>query len=305
MRLSSRLTVPGGTPSGPENATRAARRRYDRAVRYREIPPPAPLAGQLRCFWILEGDGTGGCERILPDGCPEIVVHYRRPMARELGDGRTAPQPQAVVGGQLRTATILRPLGPLGMIGARFEPWAAAPFLRASLHDLTGRIEPLRDVWGRAGATLEEAVQEADSDEARVAVLARHLLERQLARAPEAAQRELAGALGWIEASRGAVPIEALADRLQWSRRRLERRFLDAVGLPPKAMARVARFQHVVRRLSAGSAPSLAALAQEAGFADQPHLARDFRELAGVTITAWLRERHELSDCFLAGPDAS
>jgi AraC-like DNA-binding protein len=61
----------------------------------------------------------------------------------------------------------------------------------------------------------------------------------------------------------------------------------------------------VVGRLSAGSAPSLAALAQEAGFADQAHLARNFRELAGVSITAWLAERHELSDLLLAGPDAS
>jgi transcriptional regulator GlxA family with amidase domain len=65
------------------------------------------------------------------------------------------------------------------------------------------------------------------------------------------------------------------------SERQLRRRFLDAVGYGPKTLARVLRFQHF---LQLGSGPGdLARLAFAAGYADQAHLTRECRRLAGRT----------------------
>jgi len=64
-------------------------------------------------------------------------------------------------------------------------------------------------------------------------------------------------------------------------------RFRADVGLPPKSAARVLRFAALVRRLRAGGpALSWAALAADAGYADQAHLTRDVRRCAGLTPTA-------------------
>jgi AraC-like DNA-binding protein len=85
--------------------------------------------------------------------------------------------------------------------------------------------------------------------------------------------------------SDGAVGVGDLAGELGWSRRHLAVRFREEVGMPPKALARILRFERAVERLRDGD--ELAALALDAGYYDQAHFNRDFRAFAGVTPTAY------------------
>jgi AraC-like DNA-binding protein len=89
----------------------------------------------------------------------------------------------------------------------------------------------------------------------------------------------------------GNLRIEELAREVGWSRRYLAERFRTETGLAPKAAARVIRFEGACDRLLAPDRPSLADVAAEAGYVDQAHLSRDFRDLAGIPATAWLAER--------------
>ena len=78
---------------------------------------------------------------------------------------------------------------------------------------------------------------------------------------------------------RRAARVGTLTERLGWSRKRLVAAFHPEIGLPPKTVARRIRFEHAQRRLE-GEEP---AIAVGAGYADQPHMIREFVELAGVT----------------------
>jgi AraC-like DNA-binding protein len=89
----------------------------------------------------------------------------------------------------------------------------------------------------------------------------------------------------------GNLRIEELAREVGWSRRYLAERFRTETGLAPKAAARVIRFEGACDRLLAPERPALADVAAEAGYVDQAHLSRDFRDLAGIPATAWLAER--------------
>ncbi len=81
-------------------------------------------------------------------------------------------------------------------------------------------------------------------------------------------------------AMRLAVPgARVSALDLGVSERQLRRRFADAVGYGPKTLARVLRFQ----RFLALAPGDLASLAFAAGYADQAHLTRECRRLAGRT----------------------
>ncbi|MEJ3657634.1 helix-turn-helix domain-containing protein [Actinomycetes bacterium KLBMP 9759] len=89
----------------------------------------------------------------------------------------------------------------------------------------------------------------------------------------------------------GAMRIEELAREVGWSRRHLAGRFRDEIGLSPKAAAKVIRFERACDLLRAPRRPPLAQVAADTGYVDQSHLARDFRDLAGLTATEWLAER--------------
>jgi AraC-like DNA-binding protein len=103
------------------------------------------------------------------------------------------------------------------------------------------------------------------------------------------AGREPAGEVAWVwrrlHATHGNVPIAALAAEVGWSRRHLVDRFRAQTGLPPKTLARVLRFEELLRRLPGGE---LAEVATACGYYDQAHMNRDFREFAGTTPGAWL-----------------
>ena len=86
-----------------------------------------------------------------------------------------------------------------------------------------------------------------------------------------------------ITASGGRVPIGTLAEDLGWSHRRFIARYRDAVGLPPKTVARIVRFERASARLLSGD--GLATTATECGYFDQAHMAREVREFAGITPT--------------------
>ncbi|MEO3873359.1 helix-turn-helix domain-containing protein [Nonomuraea sp. B12E4] len=85
-------------------------------------------------------------------------------------------------------------------------------------------------------------------------------------------------------ASRGRVRVERLVAEIGWSRKRLWSRFRAQIGLTPKRVARLIRFDHAARRLAAGHGAAL--VAAESGYADQSHLHRDVMAFAGMTPAA-------------------
>jgi AraC-like DNA-binding protein len=95
--------------------------------------------------------------------------------------------------------------------------------------------------------------------------------------------------------------IGALAADLGLSDRQLRRRFDTAVGYGPKVLARILRLRRLLR-LAAATPPDLARLAAEAGYADQSHMSRDCRHLAGRTPGALLavQQPARLTDAGLA-----
>jgi AraC-like DNA-binding protein len=84
--------------------------------------------------------------------------------------------------------------------------------------------------------------------------------------------------------SRGRVRVHNLADEVGWSRKRLWSRFRSQIGLTPKRAAELVRFDHAAHLLAAGHAA--ASVAAQSGYADQSHLHREVKAIAGITPTA-------------------
>jgi AraC-like DNA-binding protein len=170
-----------------------------------------------------------------------------------------------------------------------FTPLGARRFFRVPMQEITNRIVHLEDLLGAEAERLAEQLEECPDWDARFALLESAIATRLSdVRAPTA---EIVWAWHQLQVRDEQRPIGELAKELGWSPKRLISEFRQEIGLPPRALARIIRFDRVVRWLDGRDEVRWAALAHRAGYFDQAHFNRDFRELAGSTPGAFFRRR--------------
>lgn len=260
---------------------------------YRTLPPDPRLARQIECYWFLAGRPGPGAEpeRVLPDGCVEIVLNLADPLRQVQAGAREEPRGSPVVAGQLERHILLAAAGRLDVLGVRFHPAGARPFLRVPIHELTGRVASLDDLRPDLANDLRGRVADARGPVARA-----RILDRALSATPGRYDRLVEDVVAAMVRADGAVSVSDLAARAGLSGRQLERRFRDAVGLGPKRLARILRLHRVLEAVETSPRPATwAAVAAACHFADQSHLIRDFRHFTGETPPAFLAAGEELT----------
>ena len=192
-----------------------------------------------------------------------------------------APLPHAWIGGLSdRYAVVGFDARRYASIDLELTPLGAWSVLGVPLGELERHTIRLEDAFGADGRRLEDQVHDARDWDARFDAVERFLLTR--ADAGPRPTPAVAWAVERLWQTEGRERVEKLAMQLGCSRRYLHARFREQVGLAPKTVARLIRFGAVRRRIERAPA-RWADVAYECGYADQSHLNRDFRELAGTT----------------------
>ncbi|MFY0564249.1 AraC family transcriptional regulator [Archangium lansingense] len=251
---------------------------------YEELAPPASMADAVDAFWRYSapprGAGTGPeLHRILPDGCTDLIFHFR-----DTGGPVWMADPSLeVVGPMERFALVSIEPGSVSL-GVRFKPGWALPLLAVSPRELRGLSVPVADC-SPALALLQRRLEDCRSP-AEAQALLQESVARRLASFGQASRPRATQALRWLQSSGGQVRMSSLARTLGVSERTLHRNVLDEAGVPPKLLARVLRFQRAVAMLRSSGGEDLSAVALSCGYADQAHLSREVRDLAGLSPTA-------------------
>lgn len=227
--------------------------------------------------------GVGYTVRLVPAGQVTVVVNLGAPYARvaRLGAPKADTGPiGSLVSGLDDGPGVCEHSGGQEAIRMQLTPLGAYRLFAMPQSELANTSIELRDVLGAEADELAERVASTASWSRRFDLVDAALLAR-IHGGPEPAP-EVVHAWRSITTRPGAVPIARLAAEVGWSQRHLLRRFTQQVGLPPKTVARVARFQRAVSMLSRPGA-DLAEVSAACGFYDQAHLSRDFRDLAGAS----------------------
>jgi AraC-like DNA-binding protein len=259
-------------------APRGALARYVTEVRVNLLGPDAPEHVQL------------------PDGQATVVFRLLDEGSR-LNGRRIASGGVYAVGARttvLRKSVTNQPLS----IAVIFRPGGAAPFFRVPMRELTDCIVPLEELWDAEGRVLHErlAALVDDSDPSAHVGPWLTLIEEALwsrMRRPDFVEpdslRTARLAMEVIVAAPDIPLVGTVAQQIGVSERHLRRIFDDAVGMSPKAFARMVRFQRAARAGQRSRASGWAAVAADAGYFDQAHLIADFRRITGTTPTAFMR----------------
>ncbi|AEA25504.1 Helix-turn-helix, AraC domain protein [Pseudonocardia dioxanivorans CB1190] len=232
---------------------------------YREVPAPPSLRPGVECGWRVDvpADAAVSSGTVLPDGCMDLVWL----------DGCVV-----VAGPDTAAHAVTRSPGS-ATAGLRLRPGVAPTLLGVPATALRDQRVPLTELNPLAARRTTERVAAGTDPLSALARLTRDL--RADRGAPDPAVRVAAR---HIAAGRSVADT---AEALGWTVRTLHRRAGAAFGYGPATLRRVLRFRAAVALLAAGRAP--ADVAATAGYADQPHLHREVRDLAGTTVGALRR----------------
>jgi AraC-like DNA-binding protein len=165
----------------------------------------------------------------------------------------------------------------------KLTPIGARLVFDVPMTELANRIVALRDLLRPSERDISARLSDAGDWDARFDLLD-DFIARRIACAHDRTQLA-SWAIGRIEETGGQLDIAALARELGYSQKHLITLFRDQVGLPPKLVARLFRFDRVIQHLRAGSPGTWAEIAAAYGYFDQAHLNREMRLFAGTTPT--------------------
>ncbi|MFI5898330.1 DUF6597 domain-containing transcriptional factor [Actinoplanes sp. NPDC051513] len=248
---------------------------------YRERPPVAALAGFVSATWVqhvLPG-AAPYAHRSVPSGGVELLC--RVGSAPHIVGPLTGPRVETLEPGST-------------VVGLRLRPGAAAALLGMPASELVDETVDAAQVWGNAAV---RASAREDPDDA-LAALQDLAIKR--AAAVDPLVMEAVGRL-----MPGRTPdLRSLWSSLNMPERSFRRLCRSTIGVGPKTLQRILRFQGFLARaqyaLARGHSPAeagLARLAADAGYADQAHLTRECVRLTGDTPRVFLGDVERSCGC--------
>ena len=256
---------------------------------YRVLPALMPYIEHL---WMARGYLSKNWRNmILPDGAVELIVNLGDP--QRLCDPRDHSKStlfrHSWVSGERREPIVIDEEGHVDLVGVRFKPGGAWPFLSLPISEFTGRVVELEAILGREAEELSGRMSEVSDEDERFRLLQSWLLLRLRRGAPPTPAVRYA--LNLIRSGTEGLRIGHIPEKIGVSHKHLLREFDRCVGLPPKLFARLCAFQRAIGSIAQKTELNWADVATTCGYYDQAHFIHEFRAFSGFTPTMYLSRR--------------
>jgi AraC-like DNA-binding protein len=192
----------------------------------------------------------------------------------------------AVLSGARSNYFVIDTIGQQRVVGIQFHPGGAFPFFHMPADEAENAEIALEDLWRARAGELRERLLTAPSVTAIFRILEQNL-SAQIAR-PLEWHPAVRYALHHIRRAPHIATVQALSEKIGLSQRRFIQLFRQQVGLTPKTLCRVRRFQHVLHKVHGMDEVEWAQVALDCGYYDQAHFIHDFQAFSGITPSAYL-----------------
>lgn len=260
-------------------------------MNYNTFLPNPDLAAFVRCYWTLEVMPNENTEkqRIIPDGCIELAFILGDDIKRYISDSEYIIQPRAMVLGQTLEPFYIQPTGYVYTFAASFYPHGFSSFISEPISKLINKETATNELFEENEANnLEDRIINAPNTSERINILETFLFskladERMI-------ENIVKNTVEILLLNKGNISINEIANADQSLKRKLERRFLDVVGISPKQLSKLIRLQAALKPLI-NQEESLTEIAYKSNYYDQSHFIKDFKEFTGVRPRDFLDEK--------------
>jgi AraC-like DNA-binding protein len=259
------------------------------------------LQGYIEKLWVFESSGpvpNDDLKLIVPNGLIKLVIPYRNGLSgRMKGWELLSKEHQTTLIGICDQPSIVEAEtdGPSGTIGVEFSPIGAYRFFRLRHNDIRNQIHLLSDVLGKAAAQLTEEVANTESVAAKVKILQEFLLRQFLKTAPDSVFDHC---VRKIMRSNGSVTVQQLEKETGYSSRWLHMRFMEHLGISPKNLSAITRFQYCYQALVTKPEAFLQQRELYSYYYDQSHFIKEFRRFTDYSPTKIIAATNEFGKLF-------
>jgi AraC-like DNA-binding protein len=267
--------------------------------------PEKQLSPYVALIWVFESSGgvpSADSRIIVPDGRAKIIVPYRNALCAAVTTRVLNAQVHHIylVGIQRNPTTIASTATDTGTVGIELTPKGLYHLFNLSMHEITDRMLSFEELFGRQGAGLEARVGDAEDPNEKIALL-QHALTH-LLRQNEHAYAVLDHALDLLAQTHGMIRVQELAAHVGYTKRYLDRLFQEYVGVPPKTLVSILRFQQVYQEWMRHPSPTVFRDQWPAYYYDQSHFIKEFKRFTGFSPQQYAGIINEFGRSFSAAP---
>lgn len=264
-------------------------------MQFTRIIPKKELINLIECFWIVENDDpTPLVQKIIPDGFPEIILHFGDPYSIKLRD-QWEHQSKSLLAGQITSYFHLQNTGRSSILGVKCKPTALTHLFKIFMNELTNHVVELNNAIAGQWDTLENTLRSADNHMHRIELIQETLTK---IRPENFTEMPIEKAIAVIFSEKGLISVADICDAAATSERQLERLFKKYIGLSPKFYSRIIRFSYVFQVVQEREMNGIE-LGLESGFYDQSHFIKNFKAFTGEDPSRYFFDQPNLANFFL------
>lgn len=263
-------------------------------MHYAKFKPGPALAPFVECYYHWEGEAVDPLDvQSPPNGYCALVVNEGDAYSSSQGNDLRTPVPMAFVSGQFTSNYRLHLYGKISMIGVVLRPASIHNFFGVRMSELVNTRASLAFLPGVEADMIWHRIAGAPSVQAKIDVVEELLLNR----LPEAKAHLsiIDEAIDYIDQYKGCTTVDAIAEALRISRRYLEKKFLEKVGISPKYYARIKRFSTLSNEIAHNQQIDWQQVVLQYGFHDQSHLFKEFMEFNQMNPTQYHLVHREMT----------
>jgi len=270
-------------------------------ISLRQVSIHPVLEGYVEKLWVFESDGRvpdPDMKVIVPNGMPKVIIPFRNGISgsrKEYSRLSTTNQITLIGVSDVPFIVDAQEDAPFGTIGIEFSPLGAHRFFRIRHSELRNHIFLADEVLGKTCSELEGIVADTTSVSRKI-----HLIQQYLLRlfSATAADGIFEFCVKRIRETNGLVTIKKLEQETGYSSRWLHMKFDEKIGVSPKSLCSIARFQMIYHTLINRPERIATDRSYYHIYYDQSHFIREFKRFTGMAPSIFLRRNNDFGKLF-------
>jgi len=271
-------------------------------MRLQHINPHPLLKGYIEKMWVFESSGrvpTDDMKLVVPNGLIKLVIPFRNGLSGKMEDGwfHLSKEHSITLIGIADIPAIVESEKDCkaGTIGVEFSPQGAYRFFHFRQSEIKNQIHPLTDILGNIAKQLEAEITNTESINGKVLLLQQFLLKLFLR---NEADNIFDYCVQKIKSTKGKTTISDLEKETGYSSRWLHMKFIDRVGISPKNLSSIIRFQQYYQTLATNHGMVFMKKDFYSYYYDQSHFIKEFKRFTGLSPVRFENANNDFGKIF-------